>query len=76
MADKQGDGCSDVDESLRLRGDLVAVVSRRLGTLCKGYREDVVAKALHKRRKKWQKRHKLQTPEYGMKASLWAPLGE
>ncbi len=66
MADKQDEGSNDVDESSRLRGDLVALVSQRLGTLCKGYGEEALAKVLNKRRKKWRKRHKLQQPNYGV----------
>ncbi len=68
MADKHEDSSKDLDESLRLRGDLVALVSQRVGSLCQGYREEAVARLLHKRRRKWQKRHKLEPQGHGVKS--------
>ena len=59
MADKprgNDEACSP--ESTILRSEIVELVAKRLESVSKKPREDAIAKALMKRRKKWRKRHK------------------
>lgn len=58
MADKHGSGEVGLPESSTLRSEIVELITKRLVSVSKKPREDEIARALVKRRKKWRKRHK------------------